>query len=309
MYNSFFLHSLYPYDKSKVNWLKALFPIIIIVHHISNLGYTGFPGFIHSIDAIIMPIFFSMSGFGLVVCYKNKENYINGFLKRSLSKLFVPYLIALVSFVVYRELGGVNQIKLLKEEGLMSFVPTSWFIWTLSYFYVFFFIIFRYCKASLVLKVAFVCGLVLAYTLIAPYLGISLWRYRSNPGFCVGMIFALFDDNIKRKIVSWQAILALCLVFTIIRLPISTRLLPCLYPTVLFLLMYVLSGVKENIFVKFLSSISLEMFIIQFIPIYIMMNDLQVKSTIEMVLLVLGLDIILAYIMHMLVQRISVRLK
>ena len=191
----------------------------------------------------------------------------------------------------------------------MSFVPTSWFIWTLSYFYIFFFIVFRYCKASLSVKVFFVCSLVLIYTFIAPHIGIPFWRYRSNPGFCVGMIFALFDEDIKRKFVRWQAILVLCFVFSIIRLTTPTRLLPCLYPTALFLSMYILGSVKENIFVKFLSSISFEMFIIQFIPIYIMMNDLQVKSTIVMVLLVLGLDIILAYIMHLLVQRVSTKLR
>ena len=153
------------------------------------------------------------------------------------------------------------------------------------------------------------CGLVLAYTLMAPHLGISIWRYRSNLGFCVGMIFALFDENFKRKFVRWEAILALCLVTAIIRLPIPSRLLPCLYSTVFFILMYILSSVKENVLMKFLSSISLEMFIIQFIPIYIMMNDLHVKSTIVMVPLVLGLDIILAYIMHLVVLKISVRLK
>ena len=147
-------------------------------------------------------------------------------------------------------------------------------------------------------KVAIVCGLVLAYTLMAPHLGISIWRYRSNLGFCVGMIFALFDENFKRKFVRWEAILALCLVTAIIRLPIPSRLLPCLYPTALFLLMYILNGLKENVLVKFLSSISLEMFIIQFIPIYIMMNNLHVQSTPVMVVLVLVLDVILAYIMH-----------
>ena len=136
MIKQFISCPLYSYDKSKVNWLKAIFPIIIIVHHISNLGYTGLEH-LQTIDAIIMPMFFAMSGFGLVICYKNNEKYINGFLKRSLTKLFVPYLIALVSFVVYREVGGVNQIELLKEKGIMSFVPTSWFIWTLAYFYIF----------------------------------------------------------------------------------------------------------------------------------------------------------------------------
>ena len=309
MYNSFFLHPLYPYDKSKVNWLKAIFPIIIIIHHISNLGYTGLEH-LQAIDAIIMPMFFAMSGFGLVICYKNNNNYINGFLKRSLTKLFVPYLIALVSFVIYRELGGgVNQLELLKEKGIMSFVPTSWFIWTLSYFYMFFFIIFRYCKASLNVKVALVCVFVLAYTLIAPHLGIPIWRFRSNPGFCVGMIFALFDEDIKRIFVRWQAIIVFCLLFTVTMLHIHPRLLPCIYSALLFLLMYILSNVKENVLVKFLSSISLEMFIIQFIPIYIMMNNLHVQSTPVMVVLVLVLDVILAYIMHLIVQRISARLR
>ena len=204
------LHPLCQYDKSKVNWLKAIFPIVIIVHHISNLGYTGLD-FSHGIDVIIMPMFFAMSGFGLVICYRNRSNYINGFLKRSLTKLFVPYLIALLCFVFYRELEGINQIELLKEEGIMSFVPTSWFIWTLAYFYVFFFFVFRYSKASLGVKVALVCTLVIVYTLIANQFGMPYWRYRSNPGFCIGMIFALFDDDIKRLFVRWQAILAFCL--------------------------------------------------------------------------------------------------
>ena len=308
MFKQFLQHSLYPYDKPKVNWLKAIFPIIIIVHHISNLGYTGLE-YMQSIDAIIMPMFFAMSGFGLVICYKNNNNYINGFLKKSLKKLFIPYLIALVSFIIYREMGGVNQIELLKEKGIISFVPTSWFIWTLSYFYIFFFIVFRYCKVSLSVKVALVCGLVLIYTFVASHIGIPIWRYRSNPGFCVGMLFALFDEHLKKNIVLWQTVLALCLLSVIIRLPIPALLLPCIYSTALFLLMYILGSVKENILVKFLSSISLEMFIIQFIPIYIMMNNLQVKSTINMVLLVLGLDIIIAYIIHLAVQRISARIK
>lgn len=308
MLKQFITHSLYPYDKSKVNLLKAIFPVIIIVHHISNLGYTGLE-YMQGINAVIMPIFFAMSGFGLVICYKNNNDYIHGFLKRSLTKLFIPYLIALVSFVSYRELGGVNQLELLKEKGIMSFVPTSWFIWTLSYFYFFFFIIFRYCKAPLHVKVTLVCVLVIIYTLIAPHIGMEPWRFRSNPGFCVGMIFALFDECIKRRFVRWQAFIALCIVFAGIRLPIPTKLLTCLYPTALFLLMYILRDVKGYKIIDFLSSISLEMFIIQFIPIYIVMNDMHVVSTMEMVLLVFIIDIIIAYIMHLLVQRISAKLR
>lgn len=198
--------------------------------------------------------------------------------------------------------GGVNQLELLKENGLISFVPTSWFIWTLAYFYIFFFIVYRYIKVSLSVKVILVCGMVLLYTLIAPFLGIPTWRYRSNPGFCVGMIFALLDDNIKRRFVRWQVLLVLCLLCIITRLHIPSFVLICLYPTSLFLLMYMIRGFKENMIVKFLSTISLEMFIIQFIPIYIMMNDLHIKSTWLMVIGVLLLDILLAYLMHLIIS-------
>lgn len=105
MLKQLFIHPLYSYDKSKVNWLKAIFPVMIIVHHISNLGYTGLEH-MKSVNSIIMPLFFAMSGFGLVISYKNNENYIQGFLKKSLTKLFVPYLIALIAFVIYRKWGG-----------------------------------------------------------------------------------------------------------------------------------------------------------------------------------------------------------
>lgn len=308
MLKQFVSHPLYIYDKTKVNWLKAIFPIIIIIHHISNFGYSGM-SFMNTIDAFIMPMFFAMSGYGLVICYKNRNNYIYGFLKRSLSKLFVPYLIALICFVTYREWGGQNQLELLRNEGLMSFVPTSWFIWTLSYFYIFFYIVFRSSKATIGVKVLLVCGLVLAYTWIAPRIGIPFWRYRSNPGFCVGMIFALFDENIRRTFVRWQVFLVLCAILAVIKLHLPHFPISCLFPFAMFLLMYMVKGLKENIIVRFLSSISLEMYIIQCIPIYILMNDIQVKSTVEMVCLTIVLDVILAYLMHLLIQRVSIIIK
>lgn len=115
MLKQFVSHPLYIYDKTKVNWLKAIFPIIII-HHISNFGYNGM-NFMNTIDAFIMPMFFAMSGYGLVICYKNRDNYIYGFLKRSLSKLFVPYLIALICFVTYREWGGKINLSCLETKG------------------------------------------------------------------------------------------------------------------------------------------------------------------------------------------------
>lgn len=58
--------------------------------------------------------------------------------------------------------------------------------------------------------------------------------------------------------------------------------------------------------IKFFSSISLEMFIIQYIPIYFVMDhfvwDKSYISTIVIVFLVLLIDVILAYMMHRLID-------
>lgn len=87
---------LYQYGKTKVNWLKSILPIIIIIHHISNLGFPGI-GIIGAMGRIVMYIFFAMSGPGLVISYIKNEHYINVFLRKSLTKLFIPYFVALAS--------------------------------------------------------------------------------------------------------------------------------------------------------------------------------------------------------------------
>jgi len=61
--------------------------------------------------------------------------------------------------------------------------------------------------------------------------------------------------------------------------------------------------------VSFFSSISLEMFIIQFIPIYIVTNHIVLEknfiSTLIVVPLVLVLDVLIAFVMHKMVAVIK----
>lgn len=303
----FFTHSLYGYDKQKVNVLKAILPILIIIHHIHGLGYKGVELFGASGD-IVMYLFFAMSGFGLTISYLNSAQYVNGFLYRSLTKLYLPYLFTLIVFVIYRYFEGIDQIALLREKGLFWFVPTSWFIYVLSYLYIFFFFVFRYVKSSNAVKVLLTCLLVVGYVIVAHSIGVEPWRYNRCPAFCIGMMFALFDSSIRIKFVRWHALVALALLLLLLivfYLSHARRLDILIFPTALFIFMYAVKGVRECKVVKFLSSISLEMFIIQFFPMYIVMNDLQITSTAIMVSLVLILDIAFAYIMHRIIKRIN----
>lgn len=301
--NDFFTHPLYSYDKEKVNLLKTILPILIIIHHIS---YLGFPGteLIGAYGDIVMYFFFAMSGYGLTISYLKNKQYINGFLQKSLRKLFVPYIFALILFGLYRYFKGIDQVALFKEKGLFLFVPTSWYIWILSYFYIFYYLVFKYIRSNIVVKVLMTCGLVMGYVIVAPHIGLEGYEYYRCPAFCIGMLFALFDYFIRPKCVRWQALVVLCLLLVATKLPVY-YFNSLIYPSVLFVLMFLIKGIKETRIVKFISSISLEMFIIQFIPIYIIAKDLHITNTCIAVPLILLLDIMLAYIIHIIIIRLS----
>ena len=273
------------------------------------MGHTSQQGYDYlswAIDwtTVAMYIFFAMSGFGLVISYLKNKQYINGFLKKSLTKLFVPYLIALVLYVLYRWAEGIDQVELFRSEGLYSFVPTSWYIWVLSYFYVFFYVTFKYIKSSNLIKVLTLCALVMAYVIIAPHIGISPWRYLRCPAFCVGAFCALYDEIIRAYFKRWHVLLALGLLCIFFMQPHLRYLDPLCSAATIFLVMYLLPPLKEFRIVRFLSSISLEMFIIQFLPIYFCMNVLGITNTAIMIPSVLTLDILLAHLMHKLIKRI-----
>lgn len=238
-FKSFLNHPLYDYDKPKANLLKAIFPFCIIVHHLAKYNLPGI-GIFNWIGIWVMYLFFAMSGYGLVISYIKKPDYINGFLKRSLPKLFVPYIITLLVFVVYRYFNNVDQIEFFRTKRLFSFVPTSWFIYILSLFYSFFFIVFRYVKANVIIKVLLVSFLVLAYCYVAPYIGFFHWEYDKCPAFVVGMVFALANSSIKEKFVRWHAVIGVGILLGIMNLPLGHRLDPYIYSSIMFLLMFIL---------------------------------------------------------------------
>lgn len=298
------MRPLFSYDKPKVNALKAILPLIIIIHHIANEGFAGVRH-IGMLGNFAMYIFFAMSGYGLTISYIKNRQYIDGFLKKSLTKLFAPYFVALAAFVIYRHFHGVDQVALFQEKGLWFFVPTSWYIYVLSYFYIFFFVVFRYVKSTVTVKVVLTCALVASYVIVAPHIGIESWRYNRCPAFCVGMFFALYDNHIRTHFVRWQALAAFIALFALTVFPHGHVIKPLITPTALFCLMYCLPPSDNSAIVKFLSSISLEMFIMQFIPIYVVTQDMGIRNTFAVVGVVLLMDIALAYLVHISLKRIT----
>lgn len=301
----YLLHPLYQYDKVKVNYLKSILPLIIIVHHSNSLPWG---------DAAMF-LFFAMSGYGLVYSYLHKKNYLDGFLPKSLIKLFLPYLLVLIAFIVYYWIEGIDQVELFRAKGVLAFVPTTWFIYVMALFYFFFYFVFRFARASDLMKVILVGMLVCFYYLISYLLDAPVFRYSRSPGFIIGMFFALYNDYIRSHFVKWQIMLVLgvmLLLFLLFKYPVASVfrhsfVFYYLFTIAFFLLMYVIRDVKETGITKYLSSISLEMWLVQFLPIYIVTNDMHLTG-LPRVLLIIVFDILLASLLHKTVEPLKTRL-
>lgn len=304
MSSSFFTAPLFPYDKGKNLLLKAFLPFMIIVHHTMQVlllpMYTLF-------GAPVMYAFFAMSGFGLVSSYLNRKGYLDDFLPKSLLKLFVPYLSALVIVVFFKFCQGISPIDYFCNTNFLSLVPYSWFIFCLALFYLFFYFVFKYVKVSDLNKVLIVSLLVFAYVVILRSLSFPGWSHSRCLPFCIGMFFALYDSKICRVLVRWQlfGLLALFFIFTAV-LGVEFCVLRATFPFLIyicslsfgvlfFLLLYSIPSIPESRFVKFISSISLEMYILQHIPIFLFVGILCIHSFYLAILPILALDILLAY--------------
>lgn len=295
----FLTKKTYNYDKTKVNYLKSILPIFIIILHIPNDGIplSGLFG------QVALYFFFAMSGYGLVFSYMNRQHYLDNFLKKHLARLFTPYFIALVALIAYKVIHNQSLISHYKESGFLEFVPYLWFVWILASFYTVFFFVFKYVKANSIVKVSIVSLFVLAYFIVFRHLGFQDYLYFRCPAFCAGMFCAMFENKIKQKlrILHCLAILFLCL--TIFATHLLRDFESIIWAIILFTSMYLIKDLNENKVIQFFSSISYEMYIVQFLPISIILNDLKIQQMNIALPLIITSDIILAYIMHRAIEK------
>lgn len=288
-------NTLSPYDKHKLNFIKAILPIVIIIHHLSNRGIPHL-GKIGQWGDIVMYIFFAMSGFGLMLSVQKRKDYLIGFLGRSMLKLYIPYTIAFFAFALYRWLNETSILEVYCEKGVCGLVPTSWYIFVLSLFYAFFFFTFRFLKANTITKMLTVMLLVGAYCILAQHFGVSPWRWNRCPAFCIGLLFGYYDEQIRSHL-NWLFTLVLIILLLLVP-PFRWFVQPLTQGATFFLVVYLVKRVPDNAVIRFMSAVSLDMFIIQSLAIDLVILNIAITNTIVVVPFVLVLDILFGIVMH-----------
>ncbi|RKM62174.1 acyltransferase [Butyrivibrio sp. CB08] len=206
-------------ERDQMMTMRTFACFSIILHHltqrITNYGSIG-KGPItlyNHIGFLFTAIFFFSSGYGLLYSYLNKKNYLDGFLRKRLSAVLVPFILVnivtiLVNRIAYKKGVHDNFLLTLKQVlGIELLDGNGWFIVEIIVFYVLFtalFSIFKNKDVSLTLLILCVFA-VIAFSFFRGHdyddyketYFMGEWWFNSTITFVYGLLYARFKDKIE----------------------------------------------------------------------------------------------------------------
>ena len=182
--------------------LKGLLALLIIFHHISQKITTGenFSNFEY-MGRYIVALFFFLSGYGLFFQYNNNVNYMKNFLRKRLVRIFIPFFVFIVIYVIYRAILG----EVINVDFFISFwkdhsniIYNGWFINSIIVLYVIFYVSFKKKDSKIaIFKLVF---LTLVYIFWKAYQDHGDWEYVSIMAFLLGVFWMKYRVSIDKFI-------------------------------------------------------------------------------------------------------------
>ena len=171
--------------------LKGLLALLIIFHHISQKITTGenFSNFEY-MGRYVVALFFFLSGYGLYFQYSNNATYMENFLKKRLVRIFIPFFVFIVIYVIYRAtLGEVVNVDFFLSfwKDHSNIIYNGWFINSIIVLYVIFYVSFVN-KDSKISEYKLVF-LTLVYIFWKAYQDHGDWEYVSIMAFLLGVFW------------------------------------------------------------------------------------------------------------------------
>ncbi len=194
--------------------MQGFIAILIMMHHCGQKRSASWidrryyvPGleFFVPIGFILVAFFTFCSGYGLYKSFKAKENYLSNkfIVKRILPIVILAYVVNWIYYPIRVLLGEkmTPQMTLAYLSGAKLCNPYGWYVIVIPFFYLCFFLAFRFIKNE---KIALLA--VLLFTVAYQVLGASIdhndwwmrgeWWYNSIHLFVVGIFFAMHEETI-----------------------------------------------------------------------------------------------------------------
>lgn len=182
--------------------LKGLLALFIIFHHVSQKITTGanFSNFEY-MGRYIVTLFFFLSGYGLYFQYSNDATYMENFLRKRLTRIFIPFFVFIVIYVIYRaSLGEVVNVDFFLSfwRDHSNIIYNGWFINSIIVLYVIFYVSFKKKDSKIaIFKLVF---FTLVYIFWKAYQNHGDWEYVSIMAFFLG-VFWMKDRSLIDKFI------------------------------------------------------------------------------------------------------------
>ena len=181
--------------------LKGFLALGIVFHHLSQWVTTGeeFSNFGY-MGTYIVSVFFFLSGYGLYVQNDRKEDYLDNFLSKRLSKILTPFITISSIYLIYRNLNGQELtipffVNLFKKGSTVIY--NGWFVDIIILMYIFFYISFK-MFSNRTISILINTILIVVYIILAIRLEYGFWWYNSSLPFVLGLLWAKNKEYIDR---------------------------------------------------------------------------------------------------------------
>jgi peptidoglycan/LPS O-acetylase OafA/YrhL len=239
---------------------------------------------------------------------KKGNGYITNFLSHRFIRLLPAFFIANIGYLCLLSLiDNTNAfISILEMRDGITPLPSSWFIYTIIYFYLAFYLIARLFQKKTHMLIA-LWGLSFVYVIIVRLLGWGNYWFMSVYALNIGQCYAFFEDKIKSKLIEssrliitsiWSLFILFLIVWTInqfVEITTFNRLYYCFTAIFIVYSIYVLGEIPSKT-LRFIGKISYEFYLVQ--GIFIQLLEFLKDQWIIYFCIVYLSSIVTAWILH-----------
>ena len=197
-----------PLSLAHAKAIQGFSAVAIIIHHLAQqmLNDAGVLSFFKDLGVLFVGIFFFFSGYGLFTSLKSKDNYLKGFLKKRLVTILVPFYTCILIFVTFAFVKGqkFTWVSLLKNiSGWILINSHMWYIVEIAVLYLMFFVIYRLIKnravATCVMSLC-VIGMTVGSLLLGHgnYWFQGEWWFNASLTFVLGILVSQNAEKLRK---------------------------------------------------------------------------------------------------------------
>lgn len=297
--------------KNKTIPLRGILAMCIVLHHISRVVDGPIIEQFYHLGAIVVSLFFFMSGYGLWKSWvKKRSEYVKGFLyNRIIRTLIYPFVLFTIIYklpFLFNFLWADSSSTNVDFTEIFERLPNSWFVIVILFMYFIFYFICKYIESDK-LKIFSIVFYSFAYIILSIYRNIPECWYVSVLAFPLGVVYAYYERNLilffsKENRAFYISIVPICLCLIALGYFSDCKLGKILsFPLLAYIIVFYstslrLESLNRYKFLIFLSEISYEIYLCHGIIIEFLRSDyIYISSDYIFILLVLSLTLLLAY--------------